>query len=233
MKQPVVVNENMRKVFESAARFQQLVPDAVLVGGTAVSAYAGHRYSVDHDHVLTDLEERFASIFEMLDAHEAWMTAHVVEGKVILGSFDGIETGLRQLRRTRPLETQVFELENGETIRVPSLAEMIRVKAFLITNRNQLRDYLDVAALADRFGVTYVAEVLCGIDAYYDKELSSTGSVAGELVELFSDPNPKDRIAIDELAQYKGLDEKFADWNTIVLLCKEIAAGMIANGGEA
>ncbi len=34
---------------------QTLLPDAVLVGGTAAALHAGHRVSLDGDHVLADL----------------------------------------------------------------------------------------------------------------------------------------------------------------------------------
>ncbi len=47
------------EVLSSAARLQRILPDAVLVGGTASALYAGHRVSTDADHVLTDLRERF------------------------------------------------------------------------------------------------------------------------------------------------------------------------------
>lgn len=40
-------------------RLQAVVPDAVLVGGSAAALYAGHRDSFDHDHVLPDLVERY------------------------------------------------------------------------------------------------------------------------------------------------------------------------------
>jgi hypothetical protein len=228
MKQPYAKNEQMRKVFESAARFQQLVPDAVLVGGTAVTAHIGHRYSIDHDHVLTDLEQRFKSIFEMLNAQDEWETAHVVEGKIILGSFDGIETGLRQLRRNRPLETERFELAGGETLLVPTFDEILRIKAFLITNRNQVRDYLDLAALAGRCGIEHAAGVLIHIDEYYEKEFSSSGSVATDLAMMLSAPDPKDQSSLANLKCYKGLEEKFSDWNVITDTCRQLAAEMIA-----
>ena len=39
-------------VLAVAERLQQLVPDAVLVGGTAASLYAGHRVSSNDGHVL-------------------------------------------------------------------------------------------------------------------------------------------------------------------------------------
>jgi hypothetical protein len=39
-------------VLTSLCRLQGMLPDAVLVGGTAAALYAGHRFSFDHDHVL-------------------------------------------------------------------------------------------------------------------------------------------------------------------------------------
>ena len=48
-------------VLSSAARRQRILPDAVLVGGTASAIHAGHRFSNDADHVLTDLRYRNAT----------------------------------------------------------------------------------------------------------------------------------------------------------------------------
>ncbi len=230
MKQVIINSEKMRHVFDSAAEFQKLVPDAVMVGGSAVSAYIGHRQSFDHDHVLTDLAERFASIFEFLSEQEKWHTAHVRQGKVILGSFDGVETGLRQLRRSRPLETEELSVPSGKTLVVPTLDEILRIKAFLITNRNQTRDYVDVAALTDRFGAEWSASVLLKIDDYYEKALSSSGSVAAELVRLLGAPAPKDESTTHALAAYKGLDTRYHDWAVIVGICQRLAAELIAQG---
>ena len=228
MKQVIVNSEKMRHVFDSAAEFQKLVPDAVMVGGSAVSAYIGHRQSFDHDHVLADLAERFASIFEFLSEQEKWRTAHVRQGKVILGSFDGVETGLRQLRRSRPLETEELSVPGGKTLVVPTLDEILRIKAFLITNRNQTRDYIDVAALTDRFGVEWGTSVLLKIDDYYEKALSSSGSVAAELVRLLGAPAPKDESTTHVLAAYKGLDTRYHDWAAVVGICRRLAAALIA-----
>ncbi len=46
-------------VLSAAARLQRLIPDAVLVGGTASAVYAEHRFSRDADHILNDLRDRF------------------------------------------------------------------------------------------------------------------------------------------------------------------------------
>jgi hypothetical protein len=39
-------------VLSSSARLQRILPDAVLVGGTASAIHAEHRFSRDADHVL-------------------------------------------------------------------------------------------------------------------------------------------------------------------------------------
>lgn len=49
-------------LLSSAAHLQKIVPDAVLVGGTAAATYAHHRVSFDHDHTLGDLRSRFDDV---------------------------------------------------------------------------------------------------------------------------------------------------------------------------
>src|SRR6202453_4503987 len=146
-------------VLESAARLQQVVPDAVLVGGSAAALYAGHRDSYDHDHVLMDLRDRFEVVLEALESEGEGVTNRVVPGKVILGQLGDIEAGVRQMIRTRPLETTQVTLPSGRALTVPTAEETLRIKGFLIVRRNQTRDYLDVAALADRYGLDKAAPV--------------------------------------------------------------------------
>lgn len=67
----IVLNEVLR----SAARLQQVVPDAVLVGGSAAALYAGHRDSFDHDHVLSDLAQRYVEVLEAVEATDGWATS--------------------------------------------------------------------------------------------------------------------------------------------------------------
>jgi hypothetical protein len=59
--------EAWEAVLASLCRLQDVLPDAVLVGGTASALYAEHRFSFDHDHVLTNLRERFDSVLTELD----------------------------------------------------------------------------------------------------------------------------------------------------------------------
>ena len=83
---------------------QALLPDAVLVGGTAAALHAGHRVSLDGDHVLEDLRDRFDEVLADLEAAAGWKTARVRRPVLILGSLDGVLTGIRQLRRVRPMD---------------------------------------------------------------------------------------------------------------------------------
>jgi hypothetical protein len=47
---PGLARPELVRVLESAARLQEAVPDAVLVGGSAAALWANHRFSHDHDH---------------------------------------------------------------------------------------------------------------------------------------------------------------------------------------
>ena len=86
---------------------------------------------MDDDHVLGDLRERFASVLSQLEAVAGWRTARTARPVLIPGSLDGIETGVRQLIRSEPLETEVVE-RFGVPLTIPTSAEMLRIKAILI-----------------------------------------------------------------------------------------------------
>src|ERR1041384_8394537 len=84
------------QLLSAAAHLQEILPDATLVGGTAVAIFAQHRLSRDADHVLTDLRHRFDEVLAELESVAGWRTARVKRPVLILGSLDGIETGVRQ-----------------------------------------------------------------------------------------------------------------------------------------
>lgn len=228
---PGLQRDDLVAVLESAAQLQQVVPDAVLVGGSAAALRAGHRESHDHDHVLADLALRFDMVLEAIEATEGWVTNRVEPGKVILGELGGIETGIRQLIRSTPLEVAEVHLPSGHTLRVPTLDETLRVKAYLVVRRNQTRDYLDVAALSHRRGLGDAARVLVGIDDFYaDQRDRSTAGVATQLARQLADPEPRDRTTTRQLTRYKGLDARWQDWAAVRRTCREIAEAMVSSG---
>ena len=206
---------------------QQMVPDAVLVGGSAAALYAGHRDSYDHDHVLGDLQDRFDVVLEALESEGEWVTNRVVPGKVILGRLGDIEAGVRQMIRTQPLETTQVTLPSGGVLKVPTAAETLRVKGFLIVRRNQTRDYLDVAALADRYGIHEAAGILARIDNYYADQHGAGRGIAAQLVRQLADPRPKDSSVTKQLGAYRNLDTRWTDWGEVRSVCGRLAAEML------
>ncbi|HYB24402.1 MAG TPA: hypothetical protein VED41_11435 [Solirubrobacteraceae bacterium] len=217
---------SLEDVLEKAAQLQELVPGAVLVGGSAAAVHAGHRESIDNDHVIADLTERFDSILEHLEALGDWSMSRARPGKIILGELGGIETGLRQLLRSRPLESTEIEVR-GRKLTVPTAAEILRIKAWLALTRNQTRDYLDIAALAERIGLDEAAGVLRGIDDYYADINHKPEAVATQLVRQLADPRPRDAEVTTQLASYKSLDERWHDWSTVKAVLADLSERML------
>ena len=153
-----MASEVLQRVLRSAAHLQEVVPDAVLVGGSAAAMYAGHRDSFAHDHVVA-----------------------------------------------------------------PTVDEALRVKAYLVVQRNVVRDYLDVVALADHVGRDRALAVLAEIDRFYVDRSGEPASVLTSLVVALADPSPRDTDVIDELPRYKGLDERWHRWSTVVEACRSLA----------
>ncbi len=210
------------KVLSAAARLQRIVPDAVLARGTASAVHAGHRFSHDADHVLTDLRHRFDEVLRELESVAGWKTARVQRPVQILGSLDGIETGVRQLVRGEPLETTVVEYR-GERITMPTEAEILRIKGALILRRNATRDYIDFIALADRMGEERVAAALRSFDRLYPQE--SGESPLQQLQAQLAEPLPYD-LAETDLSEYKGLDPRWHEWETVKAVCGRIAVAI-------
>ena len=212
-------------VLAAAARLQRLVPDAVLVGGTAAAAHAKHRVSFDDDHVLDDLRTRFDDVLDHVERAEGWRTARVNRPVLILGSLDGVETGIRQLVRSRPLELEELDTPAG-SIRIPTLPEMLRVKAWLILRRNATRDYLDTVALAERLGDQAGAAV-ADLDAYYEDQLGASGRrIATQLAKQLAEPAPYDLSNVD-LRGYRHLEKRWQDWDNVARACEALAVAML------
>ena len=191
------------RVLAAERHLQVLVPGTVLVGGTAASLHAGHRRSLDGDHVLEDLRNRFDDVLGELEAAAGWQTSRVRRPVVILGRLDGVMTGIRQLRRTRPLETEIVE-----GLKVPTLAEMARIKAWLLATRHTVRDYLDTVVLLERLGEETPA-AFASFDELYAQETGTSPLV--EVAERLASAVPSDRADVD-LATYKGLVAPWNDW---------------------
>ena len=196
------------RLLAAVRHLQHLVPGAVLVGGTAAALHAKHRASLDADHIVEDLRSRFDEVLGALEAVAGWETERVRRPVLILGQLDGILTGIRQLRRTRPLETEVVS-----GLRVPTLAEMARIKAWLLATRHTVRDYLDTVVLFERLGEHGVVAAMGSFDEIYRQPTAA--SPLAEVVERLAAAAPRDVADID-LKHYRGLQPPWNDWQHVV-----------------
>jgi Nucleotidyl transferase AbiEii toxin, Type IV TA system len=209
------------QVLSAAAHLQRILPDAVLVGGTASAIYAQHRFSRDADHVLTDLRTHFDAVLAELESVAGWKTARVQRPVQILGSLDGIETGVRQLIREVPLETQVIH-HQGESITVPTSAEILRIKGVLILKRNATRDYLDFVALAKHVGSQALTSALRNFDHLYEQPNGQ--SALQQLQVQLANPMPYDLDELQSnLAEYKNLASEWHQWHAVKAACANAA----------
>jgi len=206
---PIEDLPDWERLLAAERHLQYLVPGTVLVGGTAAALHAGHRLSMDGDHVLNDLRARFDEVLTTLEAAAGWSRARVQRPVLILRQLDGILTGVRQLRRTRPLET-----EEVAGLQVPSLAEMTRIKAWLLVTRNTVRDYLDTVVLAERLGQAGVARAMESFDAIYRQPTEA--SPLAEVVERLAAAAPRDAAEVD-LRHYRALSAPWTDWAHVVV----------------
>ena len=207
------------RVLTAAARLQRQLPDALPVGGTAAAMHSGHRRSHADDHVPGDLKVKLSKVLAQLESVAGRQSARVCRPVPIFGSLDGIETGVRQLIRSQPLET--VEMEHaGNRIVVPTLAEILRIKAVLILKRNATRDYLDFVALALRMGKGEVVDAMRTLDELY---LQSSGqSAIQQLLVQLSNALPYDS---DELGTeiYRGLEPQLGNWDHVRKWCSEVS----------
>jgi hypothetical protein len=193
------------------ARLADLSP--VVVGGTAAAVHCGHRFSLDVDVVTAQLNVRFEEVKANLAAWEGWRTNRVNPPVLILGERGGVELGVRQLRRSVPLQTT-----RVAGLLVPTAAEMLRVKAFLLTERRALRDCVDVAALACHLGGEAALGALRVLNLVYGPRAPQTwASAFAEACESV----PVDAAAVS-LADYKGLRAPFTDWPFVAGECRKL-----------
>ena len=216
---PTDVLPKWERLLSSAARLQRILPAAVLVGGSAAAIHVRHRFSKDADHVLTDLAQRFDETLAELESVAGWRTARVRRPVMILGSLDGIETGIRQLIRDQPLETVRMRCE-GQDLTVPTMAEILRIKGVLILKRNATRDYLDFVALADAMKDSAVTDALQHFDDIYPQPNGQ--SALQQLQIQLAKPLPYD-LETTRLSEYKDLIPKWHDWSNVETVAARVA----------
>jgi RND superfamily putative drug exporter len=127
-----------------------------------------------------------------------------------------------RFERRSPVETTHVQLATGDRLQIPTGAETLRLKGYLIMSRNSRRDYAEFADLVDTMEAETAAVVLAGMDRYYSGQSPRRQWIATQLVRRLADPHPSD---LDDDG-WPGSDVK-ADWEGIRQRCLSVAVAML------
>ena len=90
------------------------------------------------------------------------------------------------------METTNVQLPTGDRLQIPTGAETLRLKSYLIMCRNSARDFAEFADLVDSMETQTAAVVLARMDRYYSGQHPRNQWVATQLVRRLADPHPSD-----------------------------------------
>ncbi|MFL6085406.1 MAG: MMPL family transporter [Mycobacterium sp.] len=141
-------------------------------------------------------------------------------------ALDALETEADSERapveRRSPVETTNVQLPTGDRLQVPTGAETLRLKSYLIMCRNTTRDFAEFAELVDAMETHTAAVVLASMDRYYCGDRSTKQWVATQLVRRLADPQPSD----EHDTRMSG-PEAEADWAKVRERCLSVAVAML------
>jgi len=122
--------------------------------------------------------------------------------------------------RRSPVETTSVQLPTGDRLQIPTGAETLRLKGYLIMCRNSRRDYAEFAELVDATDPETAAVVLAGMDRYYRCQPPRRQWIATQLVRRLADPHPSN-VDDDKWSEGK------ADWDEVEQRCLSVAVAML------
>lgn len=120
--------------------------------------------------------------------------------------------------RRSPVETTHVQLPTGDRLQVPTGAETLRLKGYLIMSRNSSRDFAEFADMVDTVEPETAAVVLAGMDRYYGCRAPRQQWIASQLVRRLADPHPADLTGAPEFQE---------DWEEVRQRCLSVAVAML------
>lgn len=218
------IDRRWHQILDAVVAVQALLPDATMIGGSAVTVHTGHRLSGDADLVLRNLDRDWQQVRSGLEELQDWITDYPKIPTNLMGRYRDARVSVRKFNRLRDVEIRDFDYQ-GHTLRVAAPDELVRMKGLALLSRGLTRDYVDVAALDQglREAGSSAAQAIAAFDEYY-QEQRSAGSLARELIATLSDPQPREsnpQAALDELA---ALRTDLRDWDQVRRRCQQIAA---------
>jgi RND superfamily putative drug exporter len=126
------------------------------------------------------------------------------------------------VERRSPMETTNVQLPTGDRLQIPTGAETLRLKSYLIKCRNSAKDFAELADLVDSMETQTAAVVLARMDRYYSGQHARNQWVATQLVRRLADPHPSD-VDADSLSD----PDAEADWERVRQRCLSVAVAML------
>jgi uncharacterized membrane protein YdfJ with MMPL/SSD domain len=227
---------DLRMVVKSAARLKNLALDTITVADPL--ALGGCRLARQPVGALTNghsggrMHRNGATNGSMNRARKAGPPSlpgtHPVtiwRGRLSV-ALDALETEADSERapveRHSPVETTNVQLPTGDRLQIPTGAETLRLKSYLVMCRNTTRDFADFAELVDSMETHTAAMVLASMDRYYCGDRSRKQWVATQLVRRLADPQPSD----EHDTRMSG-PEAEADWAKVRERCLSVAVAML------
>ncbi|MFM8599588.1 MAG: MMPL family transporter [Mycobacterium sp.] len=226
---------DLRMVVKDAARLKEIAPDAVCVAdplalrgcGTLTAQSLGSDGASDQPGPAP--ARLLASLSHAVDRRRAaTRVVHPVtmwRGRLAV-AIDALETDAA-VERLSPVETTNVQLPTGDRLQIPTGAETLRMKSYLVLCRNSRTDYAELAELVDVMGIENAAVVLAEIDGYYTSGRPDRRMIATQLVRLLSDPTPS---AAPDDDRWSGEDAE-ARWQGVRSGCLALAVAILEEGG--
>jgi hypothetical protein len=117
-------------------------------------------------------------------------------------------------------------VEGGGSLKIPTVGEILRIKAFLVVKRNATQDYLDVAARSHHLGMRPAARALEPMGEPYADFAGAGGDLLVSVAVKLADPDPYDLTEVD-LAEYKGIVAPWSNWRAVEAQCRLLAAALL------
>ena len=204
---------DLRMVVKSAARLKELAPDAVSVADPLAFSGCGPPVR-DRRPTRSSRGPRSATLRPV---HPVTMW----RGRLAV-ALDALETEADVERRS-PVETTNVQLPTGDRLQIPTGAETLRLKGFLVLCRNSRSDYAELADLVDCMSIGNAALVLAGIDGYYSSGRPHPLWIATQLVRRLADPIPTE--AADD-TRWSAPDAA-SEWDDVRSRCLSLAVAIL------
>ena len=217
---------DVRMVVKSAARLKNLAPQTITVADPlALGSRAKGRDAPRATPALVNGTHRNGTNGAgkrcPLPVHPVTMW----RGRLSV-ALDALETEAdydhAPVERLTPVETTNVQLPTGDRLQIPTGAETLRMKSYLIMCRNRARDYAEFADLVESMETQTAAVVLTAMDRYYCGQQPRKQWVATQLVRRLADPQPAD----EHDTRMSG-PEAEADWAKVRERCLSVAVAML------